>query len=103
MVGDLAIRFLVGGAIVSVFAVAGDLFKPKTFAGIFGAAPSVALASLALAYGKQGEVYAGLKARSMVAGAVADVIANRFSADRQRRSGEPFVESDAGRRAGATG
>ena len=40
------IRFLVGGAVVSVFALIGDLVKPKSFAGLFGAAPSVALATL---------------------------------------------------------
>jgi len=32
---------------VSAFAVIGDLFKPKSFGGLFGAAPSVALATLA--------------------------------------------------------
>ncbi len=41
-------RFLVGGAIVSVFACLGDVLKPKSFAGLFGAAPSVALATLGL-------------------------------------------------------
>lgn len=45
---DLVVRFLIGGAVVSVFSVLSDLFKPKTFAGLFGAAPSVALASLGL-------------------------------------------------------
>ena len=37
------IRFLVGGALVSAFAILGDVLKPKSLAGIFGAAPSVAL------------------------------------------------------------
>ena len=46
MLSELLIRFLIGGLIVSVFAVSGDILRPKTFAGIFGAAPSVALASL---------------------------------------------------------
>jgi hypothetical protein len=45
-VSQIFIRFLVGGAVVSVFAVIGDLLKPKSFAGLFGAAPSVALATL---------------------------------------------------------
>ena len=35
------IRFIVGGLFVSVFAVLGDVLKPKSFAGLFGAAPSL--------------------------------------------------------------
>jgi uncharacterized membrane protein (GlpM family) len=70
-VEESLIRFLLGGAIVSVFAVLGDLFMPKSFAGLFGAAPSVALATLALAIAKEGEHYAATEARSMIAGAIA--------------------------------
>lgn len=40
----ILIRFLIGAVAVSIFAVLGDLLKPKSFAGLFGAAPSVALA-----------------------------------------------------------
>jgi hypothetical protein len=68
---DLAIRFLLGGAIVSLFSVTGDLWRPKSFAGIFGAAPSVALASLALTAGKQGPAVVAVLGRSMVLGSVA--------------------------------
>jgi hypothetical protein len=68
---ELVTRFFLGGAIVSVFAVLGSLFKPKTFAGLFGAAPSVAIATLTLTLVKKGPVYAALEARSMLAGAFA--------------------------------
>ena len=68
---EILIRFVVGGFVVSAFAVLGDLFKPKSFAGLFGAAPSVALATLALVLGKEGHAYAAIEARSMVAGAIA--------------------------------
>ena len=64
-------RFLVGGMVVSLFAVIGDGLKPKSFAGLFGAAPSVALATLALTVFSDGKSYAALEARSMIAGAVA--------------------------------
>lgn len=64
-------RFLIGGIVVSAFAVAGDLLKPKSFGGLFGAAPSVALATLALTIGEQGKGYASTESRSMIAGAVA--------------------------------
>ena len=43
---DLVLRFVIGGLVVSSFAVLGDMLKPKSFAGLFGAAPSVALATL---------------------------------------------------------
>jgi uncharacterized membrane protein (GlpM family) len=68
---DILIRFLIGGVVVSVFAVIGDLFKPKSFAGLFGAAPSVALATILLTVRKEGAQYASIEARSMLAGAVA--------------------------------
>lgn len=68
---DILIRFLLGGIIVSVFALFGDLLKPKSFAGLFGAAPSVALATLGLTIAKEGDYYAAVEARSMIAGAVA--------------------------------
>jgi len=68
---ELAFRFLVGGALVSTFALLGDLFKPKTFAGTFAAAPSVALATMSLSIARDGVAEAALSARSMVVGALA--------------------------------
>ncbi len=56
---------------VSAFALSGDLLKPKSFAGLFSAAPSVALATLSLAILREGHSYAAAEARSMMAGAVA--------------------------------
>ena len=56
---------------VSGFAVLGSLFKPKTFAGLFGAAPSAAIATVILTLLKKGPAYAALEARSMLAGAFA--------------------------------
>jgi hypothetical protein len=44
--GPLIFRFVVGGIIVSAFSILGDLLKPRSFAGLFSAAPSVALATL---------------------------------------------------------
>jgi hypothetical protein len=32
---EILLRFAIGGAVVSAFAVLGDLFKPKSFAGLF--------------------------------------------------------------------
>ena len=64
-------RFLIGGLIVSLFAALGDALKPKSFAGLFGAAPSVALATLGMTILSDGKLYASLEARSMAGGAVA--------------------------------
>ena len=68
---QILFRFIVGGAIVSVFAIIGDVLKPKSFAGLFGAAPSVALATLAMTIVSDGRTYAALEGRSMIAGAIA--------------------------------
>src|SRR5579885_1090785 len=68
---EIFIRFLIGGLTVSFFAVLGDVFKPKSFAGLFGAAPSVALATLALTVAKTGPQYVAIQARSMILSAVA--------------------------------
>ena len=68
---DYVIRFLAGGLVVSLFAVAGDVLRPKSFAGLFGAAPSVALATLTLAFWKDGSGYVATESRSMIIGAIA--------------------------------
>ncbi len=65
------VRFIIGGAIVSAFAIIGDVLKPKRFAGLFGAAPSVALATLALTVMSDGTSYAATEGRSMMACAIA--------------------------------
>ena len=68
---DYVVRFLAGGTVVSLFAVTGDILRPKSFAGLFGAAPSVALATLALAFVKYGADYVSVEGRSMLLGAIA--------------------------------
>jgi uncharacterized protein DUF3147 len=68
---QIGLRFVIGGVLVSIFALLGDLLKPKSFAGIFGAAPSVALATLALTIGSKGPQYAANELRATICGAVA--------------------------------
>jgi uncharacterized membrane protein (GlpM family) len=68
---DLISRFLVGGLVVTVFALIGSSVKPKSLAGLFSAAPSVSLATLALTASSKGTSYAAVECRSMIAGAVA--------------------------------
>jgi hypothetical protein len=71
---EYIVRFLVGGAVVSAFAMLGDVLRPKSFAGLFGAAPSVALATLAIAIYQHGAGYAAVQSQSMMAGAIALVL-----------------------------
>jgi hypothetical protein len=71
MLTDIIVRFFIGGLVVSVFSLISDLLKPKTFAGLFGAAPSVALTTLALTVVKDGKQYAAIEAHSMILGAIA--------------------------------
>ena len=68
---DYALRLLIGGLVVSLFAVVGDVLRPKSFAGLFGAAPSIALATLGLAFWKHGGDYVAIEGRSMILGSIA--------------------------------
>jgi uncharacterized membrane protein len=68
---EYVIRFLLGGVVVSAFAILADVVRPKSFAGLFGAAPSVALATLAIAVVRHGVAYASTQSSAMIAGAVA--------------------------------
>jgi uncharacterized protein DUF3147 len=66
---EIIIRFLVGGTAVCLFAALGDILKPKSFAGLFGAAPSIALATLTLTLIQKPPIYAAIECRSMLFGA----------------------------------
>jgi len=68
---EYVVRFLAGGVVVSAFAMLGDVLRPKSFAGLFGAAPSVALASLGIAVYRHGSDYAAVQSQAMMAGAIA--------------------------------
>jgi hypothetical protein len=70
-VTELVVRFVIGGVVVSLFSLLADIFRPKSFAGLFGAAPSVALATVGLTLHHEGRAYAAMEARSMILGAIA--------------------------------
>jgi Protein of unknown function (DUF3147) len=89
MLGELGLRFLLGGAIVSLFAGVAAAFQPKRFAGIFAAAPSVALVTLALAYLEHGGWYVATEGRSLSAGAVALFAYSSACVELTRRSRVP--------------
>jgi len=68
---EYVVRFFVGGLVVSLFSMLGDTLRPKSFAGLLGAAPSVALATLGIAVYLHGAAYAGAQSVAMLAGAIA--------------------------------
>jgi hypothetical protein len=69
--GVLVLRGLAGGTLVVVFALVGEIISPKAFAGLFSAAPSVALASLAITIIFQTQSRAHQNSVGMVVGGVA--------------------------------
>lgn len=68
---EYVVRFLVGGIVVSAFSMLGDILRPKSLAGLFGAAPSIALATLGIAIYMHGAEYAARQTLAMSAGTVA--------------------------------
>ena len=66
----LALKGLAGGGLVVTFALLSRALEPKRFAGLFGAAPAVALASLTLVLLDEGRHAAHQNAVGMIAGAV---------------------------------
>jgi hypothetical protein len=68
---EYGLRFLAGGIAVSAFAALGDTLRPKSFAGLFGAAPSIALATLLITLSQKGAPFVATEGRSMIVGAFA--------------------------------
>jgi uncharacterized membrane protein (GlpM family) len=66
----LAIKGLLGGTLVLAFALLSQSLDPKRFAGLFSAAPSVALAGLAVTLLDKGAHDAHQSTAGMIAGAV---------------------------------
>jgi uncharacterized membrane protein (GlpM family) len=68
---QILLRFIIGGLVVSLFAAFADALRPKSFAGLFAAAPSVAIGTLGLTILSEGKLFAATEARSMIFGAIA--------------------------------
>ena len=67
----LGLKAVNGGLFVVVFALVSEVLTPKRFAGLFSAAPSVALANLAVIVAVKGHAEAIASARGMLLGAAA--------------------------------
>lgn len=83
----VGLRVVAPGALVCAFAMLGELVKPKRFAGIFSAAPSVALASLVVLLLSEGRSHVRVELEGMVAGAIAFVACTALGALAIRRMG----------------
>lgn len=63
------IQALAGGVLVVAFALLGEMVRPKRLAGIFSAAPSIAIAGLVVTVVAKGDVQASHAALGMMFGA----------------------------------
>jgi hypothetical protein len=68
-VAEVALKALAGGLFVLAFAALAQTLKPKRFAGVFSAAPSVALGSLLVTVAFSGVGDVAVSARGMLVGA----------------------------------
>jgi uncharacterized membrane protein (GlpM family) len=68
-VAILALKAIAGGTLVLVFAAISEALAPKRFAGLFGAAPAVAIASLTITVLDKGDHDAHQSSVGMLAGA----------------------------------
>jgi hypothetical protein len=70
----LALKGLAGGTLVVVFALVSEGLDPKRFAGLFGAAPSVAIAGLMITLLDKGAGEAHENTIGMIAGGAGMVL-----------------------------
>ena len=66
----LIVKGLAGGALVVAFAALSQSLSPKRFAGLFSAAPAVAIAGLSIVLLDQGATQAHQETLGMIAGSV---------------------------------
>lgn len=63
------VQAVAGGALVVAFALLGEMLRPNRLAGIFSAAPSIAIAGLVVTVVAKGDVQASRAALGMMLGA----------------------------------
>src|SRR2546423_14750804 len=95
----IALKTLVGGVAVVAFSLIGEAGQPKRFAGLFAAAPSVALASLGNTAAPKGPPPTGPYAGGMLigsAGMVAYCLVSLSLTERLNALSEPLPSRLAG-------
>ena len=83
----IAVKALAGGALVVVFALISEAATPKRFAGLFAAAPAVALAGLTITVLTKGAHDARDSTTTMMAGAAAMAVYASVVVGLLRRTG----------------
>lgn len=83
----LGLRVIAGGALVVLFALISDALKPKMFAGLFSAAPSVATASLLVTGLALGSTKMQTYSSGMILGAIGLVLFSAAAAVLVKRLG----------------
>jgi hypothetical protein len=76
-VGDivvLAVKGCLGGALVVTFSLLSEALRPKSFAGLFGAAPSIALGALIVTAVTRSTAVAREQSLAMIVGAAAMIL-----------------------------
>lgn len=68
---EIVLKAIAGGLFVVLFSLVGEVLRPKGFAGVFAAAPSVAIASLALTAHSKGTDAVRMSGQGMLVGAIA--------------------------------
>ena len=66
----ILVKGLVGGTLVLLFALIGEVIRPRSFAGLTSSAPSIATASLLVTLLTSGALMAWNLSLGMIAGAV---------------------------------
>ena len=84
---EVAVKGVAGGLLVVLFALVAETLAPKRFAGVFAAAPSVALASLAVTVLMKDAAHARSSCAGMVAGAIGFVVYGLIAPPLMRRWG----------------
>jgi Protein of unknown function (DUF3147) len=95
----VVIHSIAGGVGVVAFALIAETLKPKDFAGVFSAAPSIALASLVVTVITVGSAAAARSADGMVAGALGMLLFCALAVLAVRRQGAGAHRLRADRRA----
>jgi hypothetical protein len=83
----LALKGLAGGILVVVFALIGEVIRPRSIAGILSGAPSVASAGLAVTVLSTGAASAWDQSLAMILGAVGLVVWCLVAVDAVKRFG----------------
>jgi uncharacterized membrane protein (GlpM family) len=91
----IVVKALAGGALVVVFALISEAVTPKRFAGLFAAAPAVALAGLTITVLTKGAHDARDSSTTMMAGAVAMAMYAAFVVALLRRERSKAASSAA--------